>query len=694
MKNSLCKGLMVLFAINIQSNTTQGLNYPASRMEDVVDTYHGVSVADPYRWLEDATSQETRQWTDLQNQVTEDYLKTIPAGETIRARLTKLWNYAKYSTPEKIGDRYFFWKNDGLQNQSVLYALTTLDDQPRQILNPNTMSDDGTLAISGCFASHDGTLLAYATSSHGSDWSEIKIRQVDTGQEYDEVLKWCKFPKIAWKHDNSGFFYNRLAQDDSLHSSVYWHQLGTPQSQDVFVFECPIDASFIPYSTITEDGKFLILQCYRAATNNCGVYYRPVDGQDAFTKLFDADASHQFVGNNGSTFYFLTNDNAPRSRLVSLDVSSKNLVIEEVIAQQPDNLESACIINNQLVCGYMHDAYHQLKIYNLDGTFDCDITLPTLGSISQCSGQQDDKELFIDFTSFLYPSTIFRYDFALGQLQPLWIPDVDVDASLYETKQIFYPSKDGTRVPMFITHKKNIKLDGNNPTIVYGYGGFEVSMTPSFSVSVIDWLDHGGIFVVANIRGGGEYGAEWHEAAKLDKRQVAFDDFIAASQWLIANQYTQSSRLAIMGGSNGGLLVAACMLQRPELFGAVVCQVPVADMLRYHKFTLGRYWVPEYGNAETSEAAFKSLYAYSPLHNVKAGICYPPILVTTADTDDRVVPLHSKKFIATLQAAGGKNYMLLRVDTKAGHGAGKPTAKQISEKTDIYSFLYDVFKMT
>lgn len=673
------------------------------RMDNVVDDYHGTKVADPYRWLEDPSTAETVAWSEAQNQLTFDYLQAIPARKEIKARLTELWNYPKYSVPQKEGDRYFFWKNDGLQNQPVLYLQKDLKSEPVVVIDPNTFSEDGTIALTQWSFSKDGTLIAYSISNRGSDWQEIKVRHVDSAKDFEEVLGWCRFSRIAWKHDHQGFFYNRypesssvLQEDQNYHNRVYWHQLGTLQSEDQLVYEQPDAGDFIFYPSVTEDGMYLILDVRQGTDPKNRIYFREANSEGAFIRLLDeADANYTFINNIGSVFYFRTDLDASHGRIIAIDI--QNPIREnwkEILPEQEDVISFVTMVSDQLVVVYMHDAHHQMKLYDLDGTFVREIKLPIMGTIVGLSGKCQDTEMFIGFESFLHSTTILRYDFKSGQLTLLRGSEIHFDPSGYETKQVFYSSKDSTRVPMFITHKKRLKLDGSNPTLLYGYGGYGSSLTPRFTIPQLIWLENGGILAVANLRGGSEYGEAWHQAGTLDKKQNVFNDFIAAAEWLIQNKNTQPSKLAIIGGSNGGLLVAVCMLQRPELFGAVVCQVPVIDMLRYHKFTVGRYWISEYGNAETNPDHFKFLYAYSPLHNVKKGVTYPPMLITTADTDDRVAPAHAKKFTATLQAAdAGKNPILLRVETKAGHGYGKPTSKAIDELSDISAFLFNIFKM-
>ncbi len=677
--------------------------YPQARKEAVVDTYHGIEVADPYRWLEDADSAETQAWVARQNDLTERFLARTGAREKIKARLESLTNYPRYSSPSKQGGRYFFWKNDGLQNQSVLYVQDTLDGEAKVVVNPNGLSADGTVAVTTAALNWDGTKLAYGLSRSGSDEQEVRIREVNWGMDLDEVLQWCRFTTIAWHHDGSGFFYSRfpdpntVSEEDRMnYNRLYWHRLGTPQAADILTYERPDNKELSLAPVVTEDGRYLVLYLHHGTDPRNRVYYRPLESDGPFVRLLDeADARYDFLGNLGPIFYFLTNSDAPKGRIIAIDTDRPERTHwSTVIPEGDDVIDYSAWVDNQLVLVCTHDVHHRLKVFHLDGQYIRDIDLPSLGTIGSLSGRQDDPEMFFSFTSFLYPSTSFRYDFESNELRVIRQPEIDFNLNAYETKQVFCTSKDGTRVPMFITHRKGLTLDGSHPTLLYGYGGFNINIMPGFSTSTLAWLEAGGVYVQANMRGGSEYGESWHQAGMLDKKQNVFDDFIAAAEWLIENNYTRPTKLAIRGGSNGGLLVAACMLQRPHLYGAVVCQVPVTDMLRYHKFTVGRYWVPEYGNAEASKQEFDYLYAYSPLHNVKAGVGYPPILITSADTDDRVVPLHAKKFAATLQEkAVGDNPILLRVETKAGHGGGKPVSKAIDEQADIYTFLFDVLGM-
>lgn len=677
--------------------------YPQTRKDSVVDVYHGIKVADPYRWLEDADSDEVQTWVARQNELTERFLARTGMRQQIRSRLESLMNYPRASSPSKRGGRYFLWKNDGLQNQSVLYVRETLDGEGKIVINPNRLSDDGTVAVTTAATSWDGRKLAYGLSQSGSDEKQVQIREIDSGRDFDELLQWCRFTTIAWHPDGSGFFYSRfpdpntVAPEDRMHyNRVYWHRLGTPQSDDELIYERPDnkELSFAP--VVTEDGEHLVLYIRHGTDPRNRIHYRPLDDDGPFVRLLDeGDARYDFLGSLGPIFYFLTDRDAPKGRIVAIDTDQPEPAHwQTVIPEGNDVIDYAGWIDNHLVVVYMHDVHHRLEVFHLDGQYLRDIDLPSLGTVAGLSGRQDDPEMFFTFTSFLYPSTSFRYDLGSDELRIVHQPEIDFDLAEYETKQVFCTSKDGTRVPMFLTGRKDLVLDGSHPTLLYGYGGFNINIKPSFSTSTLAWLEAGGVYAQANMRGGSEYGEDWHRAGMLDKKQNVFHDFIAAAEWLIENNYTRPERLAIRGGSNGGLLVAACMLQRPDLYGAVVCQVPVIDMLRYHRFTAGRFWIPEYGNAEASREEFDYLYAYSPLHNVEAGVSYPPILITSADTDDRVVPMHAKKFAATLQdKAAGNNPILLRVETKAGHGGGKPLSKTIEEQADIYAFLFETFGM-
>jgi len=687
----------------------QTLQYPAARKSDVVDDYHGTRVPDPYRWLEDPDSPESRAWIEAQNRLTAAYLADIPARATIRQRLTKLWNYPKYGAPFRKAGRYFFLKNDGLQNQSVLYKQASLEATPETLLDPNILSEDGTVALSTLAVADNGRLLAYGTAASGSDWEEFRVRDVVTARDLPDHLKWIKFSGASWTKDGAGFFYSRYPEptdkaltDVNRFQRLYYHRLGTDQAQDVLVYERPDQPDWGMNAEVTDDGRYAVLTVWLGTDRRNRVYYRDLKDPrhpritgEVVRLLDDFDASYAFVGNDGPVFYFLTDLDAPRKRVIAIDTRHPERGgWRELIPQGQDVLEGVQIIHDTFVANYMHDASSRLRLFALDGRMLKDLELPTLGSIGSISGERKDDEMFYAFTSFLYPTTIFRYDFKSGATSVFKAPTIDFDPSRYETKQVFYTSKDGTRVPMFITYKKGLTLDGSNPTYLYGYGGFNISLTPSFSVAMLVWLEMGGVYAVPNLRGGGEYGEEWHQGGMHEKKQNVFDDFIAAAEYLIAQRYTSPAKLAIAGGSNGGLLVGAAMTQRPELFGAALPAVGVMDMLRFHKFTIGWAWVTDYGSAD-SAAQFPYLYKYSPLHNIRAGTRYPATLVTTADHDDRVVPGHSFKFTATLQAAqAGPQPVLIEIETKAGHGAGKPTSKVIEEQADRIAFLVRNLGMT
>lgn len=679
--------------------TQRNFTYPQARRADVVEDYHGTPVADPYRWMEDPDAPETVAWAEAQSALTFDYLGKIPARQTLQQRLTALWNYPKIGLPIKRGNTYFYQKNDGLQDQPVLYKQTGLDGAPEVLIDPNTLSADGTVALMLLSFSKDGALLAYSVSDGGSDWQQIRIRDVATGEDMPETLRWTKFSGIAWKHDGSGFFYNRYPEMDDLNqppynSRVCWHKVGTPQDDDILIYEQPEDKELGFEPILTDDGAYLVLYVWHGAINRNRIYYRPAESDGDFVRLLnDADAEYAFTGSDGATFFFQTDLDAPKGRVIAIDLNNPAREHwKTVIPESDDVIQAAQIINHQFVVVYMHNAYSQVKRFALDGTWLADIALPGIGSVIGISGKPQDTQCFIDFQSYLDAPTLFRYEFtdsnADGTLTPWQQFNVDFPVADYETTQVFYPSKDGTQVSMFITHKKGIALDGTHPTLLYGYGGYSISLTPTFQPQVLGWLELGGVFAVANLRGGSEYGEAWHQAGMLGNKQNVFDDFIAAGEWLIQNGYTQPKKLAINGRSNGGLLVAACMTQRPDLFGAVICAVPVTDMLRYHKFSAGRFWTPEYGDAETNAAHFTFMMRYSPLHNVRDGETYPPTLILTADHDDRVVPMHAEKFTATLQHAdSGQNPILLRLDMRSGHGMGKSTSKWIQEWADVFAFL-------
>jgi prolyl oligopeptidase len=680
------------------------LSYPDAKKVDQTDDYHGTRVADPYRWLEDANSAETKAWVDAENKFTQTYLAQIPQREAIRQRLTQLWNYERYSVPFKEGGRYFFNRNDGLQNQAVLYTMKSLKDSPRLLLDPNTLSADGTVALAGMAVSRDGKLLAYSTAASGSDWNEIRVRDVDTGKDLEDHIKWVKFSSTAWTRDGKGFFYSRYDEpkeatklaDVNYFQKLYFHKLGTPQSADVLVYDRPDEKEWGFGATTTDDGRYLLITATKGTAHKYRIFYKDLSKPDSKVQplIDNFDAGYDFVDNVGSVFYFATDRNAPRKRIVAIDLNkAQEANWKTVVPESQQTLVSASMVNNQLVTEYLADARSVVKVVDLKGKPVREIALPGIGSASGFGGKRGDTETFFSFTGFTTPTTIYRVDMKSGAATVFRKPDVKFNPADYETRQQFYTSRDGTRVPMFIVSKKGLKMDGSNPTYLYGYGGFNISMTPGFSPANLAWMEMGGVYVVANLRGGGEYGESWHEAGTRLKKQNVFDDFIGAAEWLVNNKLTSPSKLAIGGGSNGGLLVGAAMTQRPELFGAAIPQVGVMDMLRFHKFTIGWAWTSDYGSSENADE-FKALVKYSPLHNLKPGTCYPATMITTADHDDRVVPAHSFKFAATAQAdqAGG-NPIIIRIDTKAGHGAGKPTSKQIEEVADRWGFLSKALKM-
>ncbi|MGA3126004.1 MAG: prolyl oligopeptidase family serine peptidase [Candidatus Korobacteraceae bacterium] len=673
-------------------------NYPVAPTSNQVDDYHGTKVADPYRPLEDPDSAPTRAWIEAENKLTFSYLEKIPAREKIRARLKELLNYERFSVPEKRGNRYFYSHNSGLQNQSVWYWLPALDAEPKVLLDPNTLSADGTIAVGGAEISDDGELLAYSLSSSGSDWMEWHVRRVATGIDLPDVIKWSKFSGASFSKDGKGFFYSRydepkeqsMLRDTNYYQKLYYHKLGTSQSADALIYKRDDRKEWGFGGSVTDDGKYLIIYIGEGTDPQNRIYYKDLatPGSAVVALLDEKNAIYHFIDNDGPIFWFVTNLNAPLSRLIAIDTRNPGREHwKTIIPESKETLLGASLLDNKFVASYLKDAHSEVKVFDVEGNYLRSVETPGLGSVAGFGGKRTDKETFYSYTGFSTPATIYRYELASGKSTVFRKPAVKFNSDDYETKQIFYSSKDGTRVPMFITARKGLKLDGNNPTLLYGYGGFDISLTPAFSVGNLVWMEMGGVYAQANLRGGGEYGEPWHLAGTRLQKQNVFDDFISAAEWLIANRYTQPKKLAVRGGSNGGLLVGACLAQRPELFGAALPAVGVMDMLRFHKFTIGWAWTSDYGSSDDAEE-FKALYKYSPLHNLKPGTAYPPTLIVTADHDDRVVPAHSFKFAAALQAAqAGDAPVLIRIETKAGHGAGKPISKAIEETTDEWSFL-------
>jgi prolyl oligopeptidase len=694
----------IIMQTSVESSTEKRIVYPESPRVEQVDEYHGVKVADPYRWLEDLDSQQTRDWVAAQSRLTADYLAAIPEREPIRKRLTELWNYERYTVPIQYGSRYFFTRNDGLQNQNALYRIDTLGGAPRLVLDPNTLSHDGTIAMTGWSVSEDGKLLAYGLSSGGSDWQEWRVRDVETGRDLPDVLKWVKFSLAAWTHDDKGFFYSRYdepregrpLEEANFYQKLYYHRIGTPQSADELVYQRPDRKEMGFIAAVTEDGRYLVIQAWKGTETENGVFYKDLrqPGSRVVELLDRFDAAYSFINNDGPVFWVQTDLGAPRGRVMAIDVRDPaREKWRELIPQGAETLQGVTCLNDTFMALYLKDAHSQVRQFDLAGKPLREVELPGLGSVEGFTGRRKDRETFFSFSSFTAPGTIYRYDLETGRSTVFRRPEIrGFDAGQYETKQVFFPSKDGTRIPMFLTYKKGLKLDGSNPTYLYGYGGFNVSVVPAFSTAHLVWMERGGVYAVANLRGGGEYGEDWHQAGMKLKKQNVFDDFIAASEWLIANGYTSRRRLAIAGYSNGGLLTAACMVQRPDLYGAVIVGVGVLDMLRFNKFTIGWGWTSDYGSPENPQE-FKALYAYSPYHNLKPGTVFPPTLITTADHDDRVVPAHSFKFAAAIQRDnGGPHPTLIRIETRAGHGGGKPTSKKIDEAADELSFLFNALR--
>ncbi len=675
--------------------------YPEARKSDVVDDYHGHKVADPYRWLEDPDSPETRAWVEAENKVTFGFLDSTHARAEIKARLTKLWDYEKFGVPHREGDHYFFGRNSGLQNQAVLYTTPSLDGEPRILIDPNTLSPDGTTALAGTAVSDDGKLMAYGLAAAGSDWNEWKVREIDSGRDRDDVLKWIKFSSASWTKDGQGFYYGRYPEpkagaaleESNYFQKLYYHRLGTSQGEDVLIFEAPEHKEWQTHGEITEAGDYLILTISKGTDAKYRVLYKGLNHPDAqaITLIEGFEAEYAFLGNDGPVFYFKTNRDAPRGRVVAVDTRSPEPKDwKELVPQVEETLQSVSLVGDRFFATYLKDAHSQVKLFDLGGKPLGEVALPGLGTASGFVGKRAHRETFYSFTSFTAPTTIYRYDVDSGQSSVFRRPKVDFDPADFETTQAFYPSKDGTRIPIFLSSRKGLKRDGSHPTYLYGYGGFNIPITPAFSPANLVWMERGGVFAVANLRGGGEYGEEWHQAGTKLRKQNVFDDFVAAAEWLIAEKITSTPRLAIGGRSNGGLLVGACLTQRPDLFGAALPGVGVLDMLRFHKFTIGHAWVDDFGSSDDAEQ-FTALHAYSPLHNLKLGTHYPATMITTADHDDRVVPAHSFKFAAALQAAqGGPEPVLIRIETKAGHGAGKPTSKVIEEYADQWGFLEKV----
>jgi len=696
--------IATLAVMSCQNNTPvqEKIKYPQTNKVSQTDDYFGTQVADPYRWLENDTSAETAAWVLAENKVTNDYLAKIPFRNQIHERLKTLWDFPKLTVPFKKGDWIFFQKNDGMQNQSVIYVQQGIKGDPRVLLDPNTLSVDGTVAIGDLSVSHDGKYMAYTINKAGSDWAEFNVLDIASGKKLPDVIEWVKFSGASWQGD--GFYYSRydapskgkeLSNRNEYHK-VYFHKMGTPQSDDKLVYENKNFPLRSHYAGTTEDEHFLILMESEGTSGN-SLFCKDLtmDGSKFVKLAAGFENEYNVIDNIGDKLLVLTNDGAPCRKLVLIDPKSPAPDKWKVlIPEKEDVLENVVLAGDQMFAQYMKDATNRVYAYDMEGKQLQEVELPGLGTLAGFNGEKSGNTAFYGFTSFTMPTTIFTYDVSNKASAEFFKPDLDFDANEYETKQVFYESKDKTKIPMFIVHKKGLKLNGENPVLLYGYGGFNVSLTPNFAVSRLVFLENGGVYCVANLRGGGEYGEKWHEAGTKLNKQNVFDDFIAAAEYLIREKYTTSEKLAISGGSNGGLLVGACMTQRPDLYKVCFPAVGVLDMLRYHKFTIGWAWASDYGSSEDS-THFRNLFNYSPLHNIKDSVCYPATLITTGDHDDRVVPAHSFKFAATLQEKQGcNNPVLIRIETKAGHGSGKPTAKIIDEMADMYSFLFYTMGIT
>jgi prolyl oligopeptidase len=676
-------------------------DYPDTVKVDHIDTYHGVEVVDAYRWLEDDVRENTdvSDWVGEQNDITFAYLSSIPEREIIEKRLTQLWDYEKYGLPTKEGGRYFYEYNNGLQNQEQIYIQSSLDAEPELLVDPNTWSEDGTIALASYFPSPDGKHLAYLVQDGGSDWRTGRVMNIETREVLDDELAWLKFTGLSWARDGSGFYYSRYPSTESgeefqslnLNQAVYFHRMGTAQKSDPLVYTQTEHSDWGYGATVTDDGAYLVITVWKGTDDRYQIIYQDlIDSNSVPVTLIEGfDHDYTLVGSIGSELYFRTNMNAPKNRLIAIDINQpKPENWREIVPEKEDVLSGVSLVGGKVIAEYMNDAWSVVKLFELDGAESGDVSLPGIGTASGFGGRVDDAETFFAYSSFDTPSKINRLDVSTGEVELFKKPEVAFDLDDFVVKQVFYDSKDGTRIPMFIAHKKGIELDGNNPTMLYGYGGFNISITPSFSITRLAWMEMGGIYAVANLRGGGEYGEEWHKAGTKLQKQNVFDDFIAAAEYLIDERYTNPHKLAIFGGSNGGLLVGAVTNQRPDLFAAAIPAVGVMDMLRFHEFTAGRFWVDDYGSSEDPEE-FKTLYAYSPYHNIRKGTEYPAVMITTADTDDRVVPGHSFKYAAALQEAqAGVAPILIRIETRAGHGAGIPTDKVIRQYADRWAFLY------
>jgi prolyl oligopeptidase len=674
------------------------LTYPEAPRTDHVDDYHGEKVADPYRWLEDVDSAQTKAWVEAENKLTFGYLEQIPQRAAIKERLTQLWNFERYGVPVKRGGKYFYTRNDGLQNQAALYVADSLDAQPRLLLDPNTLLADGTAALVGWEPSEDGKLLAYGIAEAGSDWEIWRVRDVATGKDRGDELKWVKWAAATFNKDASGIYYSRYEEPKAeevlrgvnYFNKVYYHKLGDPQSKDQLIYEKPDHKEWIFSSIVTEDGRYLVLNNWSGGpygTNQ--ILYRDLKKPNApmVELLMGFDSRYDFIGNDGSRFWFMTELGAQRGRVVEIDLANPDRAKwKTIIPEASEAIEDVSVVGDRFIVTYLKDAASQVKSFALDGSSPRDLKVPALSTLAGFHGMRSDPQTFYSHVDFVHPGTIYSYNVRTGESKLFKEPKLAINPDDYETREVFVTSKDGTKVPMFITGKRGLQQDGNNPALMYAYGGFKISITPRFSPEFVAFMEKGGIYAQPSLRGGFEYGEAWHEGGMRENKQNVFDDFIASAQWLIDNKYTQTPKLAVRGASNSGLLMGAMLTQRPELWGAVLCQVGVLDMLRFQQFTIGWAWAAEYGSSDKPED-FKFLRAYSPLHNVKPGTTFPPTLITTGDHDDRVFPAHSFKFAAAMQnAQAGDAPVLIRIETRTGHGQGRPTTKQIELAADQLAF--------
>jgi prolyl oligopeptidase len=687
--------LFILAAIPALADSPKP-GYPAARRGDTVDDYHGTKVSDPYRWMEDLDSPETRKWIDAEVKLTGNYLDQLPGRDHARARLTELWDYEKFGLPFKKGRRWFYTHNSGLQNQSVLYTAFSLDVAPRVLLDPNTLSADGTVALAGFDLTENGKLLAYGLAASGSDWVEWHVRDVESGKDLPDVIKWTKFTRAAFAHDGKGFYYSAYdppkageeLKAQNKFQKLYFHKLGTTQDKDELVYERKDQPEWGFSGDVSDDGHYLSIGVWKGTANENLLYIKDLTspGSKVVELIPTFDSKADLIGNIGTKLYLHVDKGAPRGKIVTIDMADPKHAWKELVPEGPSVLKAVGFVDDRLFLSYLEDAHSKVVVLDKNGKKLREVQLPGIGSAHGFGGERTDKETFYAFSSYAVPPTVYHYVPSTGETKLWRQPKVKFDPAQFETKQVFFQSKDGTRVPLFLTQKKGLVPNGNTPVFLYGYGGFDISETPEFSVTPLLWVENGGIYADVVLRGGGEYGESWHQAGMKEKKQNVFDDFIGAAEYLIKEKITSPKKLVIHGGSNGGLLVGAALTQRPELFAAAIPAVGVMDMLRFHKFTIGWAWAEEYGSSD-DKSAFQWLYAYSPLHRIKAGVSYPPTLITTADHDDRVFPAHSFKFAAALQAAqAGAAPVLIRIDTKAGHGGGKPTSKRIEEAADRMSF--------